>query len=149
MSEQTATAEQTKQMPRHGEICWNELATNDSEAARKFYGELFGWKFETHNMECQNEQQNEQNTGMAYTELSLDGKKQFGGMYQITKEMGEMKPNWINYIAVDNVDESAAKVGELGGKICLPPMDIPNVGRFCVITDPSGATFSMITMKSA
>jgi predicted enzyme related to lactoylglutathione lyase len=56
-------------------------------------------------------------------------------------------PHWMTYIAVDDVDQSAAKVWELGGKVCVPPTDIPNTGRFCVVNDPSGATFSLITLK--
>lgn len=135
MSEQ-GTAEQTMQMPKHGEICWSELATTDSEAAENFYRELFGWQFKTSNA-----------SGMDYSEISLDGKKQFGGLFQMGKEFGDTPPRWMNYIAVDNIDASAAKVTELGGKICMPSTDIPNVGRFCVVSDPSGAIFSMITMN--
>jgi predicted enzyme related to lactoylglutathione lyase len=37
-------------------------------------------------------------------------------------------------------------VTELGGKVCVPPTDIP-VGRFAVVNDPEGATFSIITLK--
>jgi predicted enzyme related to lactoylglutathione lyase len=53
----------------------------------------------------------------------------------------------MTYIAVDDVDQSAAKVWELGGRVCVSPTDIPNTGRFCVVNDPSGATFSLITLK--
>jgi predicted enzyme related to lactoylglutathione lyase len=75
-------------------------------------------------------------------------------MFQMDKqscggETGEMPPpHWMSYIAVDDVDTSAAKVWELGGKVCVPPTDIPNVGRFCVVNDPTGATFSLITLKA-
>jgi hypothetical protein len=50
---------------------------------------------------------------------------------------------------VDDVDDRAAKVKELGGTVCVPPTDIPNVGRFCVINDPTGAAVSLITLKGA
>jgi len=56
-------------------------------------------------------------------------------------------PHWITYIAVDDVDELVTKVWELGGSICVPPTNIPNTGRFAVINDPTGATFSLITLK--
>lgn len=139
MSEQTAAA--TAMMPKHGEFCWNDLATTNVESCKQFYGELFGWKFKENNA-----------TGMAYTEMSVDGQTYFGGMWQ-TDQCGaeaasEMPPpHWMTYIAVDDVDETAAKVVELGGSVCVPPTDIPNTGRFAVINDPTGATISILTLK--
>jgi predicted enzyme related to lactoylglutathione lyase len=53
----------------------------------------------------------------------------------------------MSYVAVDDVDDSARRVGELGGKVVVPPVDIPNVGRFCVISDPTGASISLITLR--
>lgn len=52
------------------------------------------------------------------------------------------------YVAVDDVDEAARRVWELGGKVCVPPQDIPEVGRFCVVNDPAGATLSLITLSA-
>jgi predicted enzyme related to lactoylglutathione lyase len=46
---------------------------------------------------------------------------------------------------VDNIDETVKKVEELGGKVIVPPMDIPEVGRFSVFADPQGAFISAIT----
>ncbi len=134
MSEQAAAEQMT--MPKHGEFCWNELASNNLEACKQFYTELFGWQFKESNA-----------AGMVYNEISINGEKQFGGMYQMGKECGETSPHWMSYIAVDDVDASAEKVKEFGGTVCVPPMDIPNTGRFCVINDPSGATVSLITLK--
>jgi uncharacterized protein len=140
MSEQTATAEKML-MPKHGEFCWNDLATTNVEACKKFYGELLGWQFKESDA-----------TGMAYSEISLDGQNFVGGMWQTDQcpegETNEMPPpHWMTYVAVDDVDAAAAKVWELGGKVCVPPTDIPNTGRFAVVNDPTGATFSLITLK--
>ena len=140
MSEQTATASaeaQEQQNPYpHGMICWTELATKDAEAAKKFYGELLGWKLET-----------SQAAGMNYTEIVV-GDKHIGGMFQITEECGgaNMPSNWRSYVAVDDVDAAAKRTAELGGKVVMEPMDIPNVGRFCIINDPTGATISLIKL---
>ena len=46
---------------------------------------------------------------------------------------------------MDDVDGTAAKAAKLGGKIIVPPTDIPTVGRFTVIQDPQGAVISAIT----
>jgi predicted enzyme related to lactoylglutathione lyase len=140
MSEQAAAAEQMA-MPKHGEFCWNDLATTNLEACKKFYGELFGWQFKDSSA-----------TGMVYSEISVDGQKYVGGMWQTDQcpEAGAGKmppPRWMTYIAVDDVDQSAAKVVELGGSVCVPPTDIPNTGRFAVINDPTGAAISLITLK--
>jgi len=124
-----------QKIPGHGSFCWNELATTDLDAARRFYGELFGWQFKTSDA-----------AGMAYHEIVAGG-EHVGGLYQAGEECaGAGGPRWMSYVAVDDVDASAARVEELGGKIRVPPTDIPNVGRFCAIADPSGATISLITL---
>jgi hypothetical protein len=133
--------EQTHETPAHGAFCWNELSTTDGEAAKKFYAELLGWELKTSDA-----------TGMAYTEIVVGG-KHVGGIYQAGPECGggdaEAPPRWSSYIAVDDVDAAAGRVQALGGKVSVPPMDIPNTGRFCVITDPTGASISLITLKGA
>lgn len=127
-------AQQAHQKPAHGSICWNELATSDASAAKKFYSELFGWQFRGSDA-----------AGMQYNEITLGGPP-FGGLMQITEDMGPMPSHWSAYVAVDDVDATAKQVEQLGGKICMPPTDIPNVGRFSVITDPTGANIAIITL---
>jgi hypothetical protein len=46
-------------------------------------------------------------------------------------------------VAVTDCDASANKVTKLGGKVLVPPTDIPNVGRFAIVQDPQGATFGL------
>ena len=135
MSEQAVAAEQMA-MPKHGEFCWNDLATTDIQASQNFYAELLGWKIKE-----------QEAGGVIYNEISLDGQASFGGVWKLTEEMGDVKPHWMSWVAVDDVDASAARVAELGGSVCVPPTDIPNTGRFCVINDPTGATISLITLK--
>lgn len=145
MSDSTAaTTEQTKthEALPHGTICWAELASKDLEAAKAFYIELFGWQLkggDVTNADCADA------ASMNYTEIVAGGKP-VGGMYQITEQMGGMPSNWSTYVSVDDVDASAKRVEELGGSIVMPPMDIPQVGRFCTIKDPSGGIIQMITL---
>lgn len=56
-----------------------------------------------------------------------------------------MPPNWGVYVTVDDVDATAKLAAEMAGKVCLPPQDIPQVGRFCVLQDPQGAMINVIT----
>jgi uncharacterized protein len=131
MAEQTAHA---LAAPANGTFCWNELATNNLETAKKFYTELLGWKLKEG-----------QAGGMIYNEISAGGQG-MGGMYQMGPEFGGAPSHWMAYVAVDDVDAKAKQVEELGGKVSMQPTDIPNVGRFCVINDPTGATIALITL---
>jgi hypothetical protein len=126
-----------QQMPAHGDFCWNELGSTDAEAAKKFYTELFGWKLKE-----------SQAAGVAYSEIMAGG-REVGGIYQLAAEHGNRPSQWMAYVAVDDVDASARRVEELGGKVSMPPTDIPNVGRFCVINDPAGATLSLIKLAGS
>jgi len=125
------------QLPANGAFCWNELGTTDLEAAKKFYTALLGWKLKDSG-----------SAGMIYNEIVVNG-REMGGMYQKGAEHGGGPSQWTAYVSVDDVDAKAKRVEELGGKICVPPMDIPNVGRFCVISDPTGATISLIKLTGA
>jgi hypothetical protein len=134
-------AQEQMQMPKHGEFCWNELATTNLEACQKFYSEIFGWNVK----KSENSE-----TAMDYREISLGGNSPFGGMFEMSEEMfGENMPpsHWMNYIAVDDVDASAAKAVKLGATLCRDLMDIPNVGRMAIIKDPAGAVFALFTCK--
>ena len=122
-------------IPANGTFVWNELASTDVEAAKKFYTALLGWQLK----------EGQTPAPMVYNEIVV-GDQHIGGIYQMGKEYGDAPSHWMAYVAVEDVDASAKRVGELGGKVCVPPTDIPNVGRFCVITDPAGATLSLITL---
>ena len=132
-------------MPANGAFCWQELATTDLDAAQNFYRTLLGWEIkEGKAPACEGSE----GPPMVYNEIVVAG-DHVGGMYKMGPEHGAAPSHWMAYVAVDDVDAKARQVWELGGKVCVPPMDIPNVGRFCVINDPTGATISLITLKGA
>jgi len=104
--------------------------------AKKFYSELIGWNPADSGM-----------PGMDYT-LFKAGDKSHAGMMAMPSEIPkEVPPHWMAYIAVDDVDAAAKKVEQLGGKILHGPEDVPGVGRFCTIADPTGAVVSLMTMS--
>lgn len=114
-------------------LCWNELLTNDTERAKDFYTKLFGWKTKS-------------DTGaMPYTEW-INGDAHIGGMMQIQPHMGPVPPHWGLYFAVDDCDEKVERAKSLGATALVPPMDIENVGRFAVLSDPQGAVFNIIKL---
>ena len=114
-------------------VCWHELASRDAAAAGEFYSALFGWTPEVMEME-----------GTPYT-MFLSGEDRAAGMLQMTEEWGDIPSHWMMYIAVEDCDAAAARVTELGGQVCVPPTDIP-VGRFAVVNDPQGGTFSIVAL---
>jgi predicted enzyme related to lactoylglutathione lyase len=116
-------------------MCWQELATGDVEAAKKFYSTVFGWDPQT------------KGEGAAqYTEIYADGKP-IGGMMAIQAEWGNVPPNWTVYYDVADCDACVEKAKSLGANVCMPPVDIPNVGRFAVLQDPQGAAFNVIKLN--
>ena len=126
-------------MPANGAFCWNELATTDLDAAQNFYKALLGWEIK---------EGTAPGGGMVYNEIVVGG-QHVGGIYKMGPEFGPAPTHWMAYVAVDDVDAKARQVWELGGKVCVPPTDIPNVGRFCVVNDPTGATIALITLSGS
>jgi hypothetical protein len=134
-------------MPAHGSFCWNELATNDPDAAIKFYTELLGWEMKSSAMPtCEGAPEGA--APFVYNEIVVGG-RHVGGIYKMGPEYGGAPSHWMSYVAVDDVDAKAEQVKRLGGTVCVPPTDIPNTGRFCVVNDPTGAAISLITLKGA
>lgn len=122
---------------RPGTFVWHELLASDPEAQGKFYSAIFGWILQGVDMG---------EMGTYHLFMRPDkADKHAGGMAQNPDPKGSSA--WLPYVAVDDVDATAAKVTSLGGKICAEPMDIPDVGRIAVAADPQGAAFAF--MKSA
>jgi predicted enzyme related to lactoylglutathione lyase len=114
--------------------CWSELACRDIDKAKTFYGEVFGWRADTHPF-----------GSSTYTEWKLSGPL-IGGMIQMDARWpDEVPPHWMVYFAVEDCDASVERAGELGGTVSIPPTDIPP-GRFAVLGDPSGAFFAVIEL---
>ena len=112
-----------------GAVCWNELNTRDTAAAKSFYASVFGW--------------NPVESPMGgYVEFENNGKK-IGGMMAITPEMGDVPPHWLPYFQVENADDSANKAKSLSGRVYHGPADIPGMGRFAIVADPQGAVFGI------
>jgi predicted enzyme related to lactoylglutathione lyase len=117
--------------PITGRFVWHELNTADRSAAVTFYTRLFSWGTKDVPM----------GPGEPYTLCVLNGEQIAG----ITRSMAgvEAPPHWLPYLAVEDVDAASSKAKSLGAKVLKDPMDIPDVGRFAVISDPQGAIFAL------
>lgn len=119
-------------MKQHGAFSWNELITSDVNAAKAFYSELLGWTME--DIVCE---------GTAYSMIKVS-EQELGGIMAVPAEAAGMPPMWGSYVTVDDIDLCVKRTQELGGKVIMPPKEIPDTGRFCVIQDPQGATLNLI-----
>ena len=116
--------------PALGTFCWNELVTSDPAAALSFYKDIFGWTHEEMSM-----------GPMGTYNVLKRGDKQAAGIMK--QPMPEAPTAWVHYVAVDDVDKSAKRAEALKGKILAPPTDIPNIGRFAIAQDPTGAVIAL------
>ena len=117
-----------------GSPCWFELSTNDQDAAKVFYSNLFGWEVADNPM----------GPDAVYTIFKVDGKDAAAACtLQPEQAAHGVPPNWAVYIAVENADTTASKITSAGGTMVMPPFDVMDLGRMAVALDPAGAAFCL------
>jgi predicted enzyme related to lactoylglutathione lyase len=120
-----------------GSFVWCELLTTDTAAAESFYKKVVGWTAKPFGPDG------------SYTVLNNSSGSGVGGMMKLpdqAKQMGA-PPHWMMYIGTPDVDGMAMRIVQLGGRVHKQPEDIPTVGRFAVVQDPTGASFAIFTPK--
>jgi uncharacterized protein len=117
-----------------GTFCWNEVATTDPAAAKKFYSGLFGWTVKDYDM----------GPGGVYHMMQLRG-LDVTGLYRLRDEQSKqgVPAHWMSYVLVDSVDEGAKRAASIGGNVMGGPMDVGDFGRMAVVVDPTGAAFAL------
>ncbi|HEV8555981.1 MAG TPA: VOC family protein [Actinophytocola sp.] len=111
-----------------GTPCWVDVSVDSVEKAVTFYGSLFGW------------------------EAGINPDPQFGGYAIFTKDGNRVagaapvqdpgQPHvWTTTVASDDVEQTAAKIKAAGGQVMQDPMDVADLGRMIVASDPAGAVF--------
>jgi uncharacterized protein len=117
--------ERTRHAP--GTFSSVDLATSDADAAKSFYGGLFGWKSE-----------DTAGAGGTYTIFRLDG-KHVAGCFEGADGGTDVPPHWNSYVTVQDVDAAVARATQLGGSVLMEAQDVEEIGRMAVIADPTGA----------
>lgn len=115
---------------QHGSHIWYELLTGDVDGASAFYRKVLPWTVAPAGM-----------PDIDYRIATAADGGQVAGIMALTPQMGERGPGWMGYIGVDDVDAAAARIAAAGGSVLMPPADIPEVGRFAMVTDPQGIAF--------
>lgn len=113
-----------------GAPCWVDASFPDIDAAKTFYGELFGWTFTGGQEEFG-----------GYEQALSDGKIVAGLMPLMPGQPEEAA--WGIYYASADADATAARIREAGGQILAEPMDVSALGRMLIALDPSGAVFGI------
>jgi len=126
-----STAQQSGNSP-HGHLIWYELMTPDAEGSKRFYDAVVGWRIGEPVEEFQ-----------GYRMIGRADGGFAGGVLPLTDEMQQhgARPTWLGYIVVDDVDAAVASIEQAGGKVLLAALDLPNVGRIAMVSDPQGAPF--------
>ncbi|MGI9110786.1 MAG: VOC family protein [Gaiellaceae bacterium] len=116
-----------------GSFTWSECQTRDVEAAETFYRAVFGYEVDTMPM----------GETASYRLLKVEGKN-VAGMFELTPEMAGAPPSWATAFAVADTDATCKEAEELGAKVIVAPVDLPDIGCYAVLQDPVGAVFQVL-----
>jgi uncharacterized protein len=112
-----------------GALSLNQLNTTDPDAARRFYTDLFGWRFE------------EMQGGPGPYYGIYSGERVNGGMMQMPPGQ-PAPPHWLVYFGIEDIDGASERITSSGGRVFVETMDVPG-GKILVAQDPQGATFAL------
>lgn len=120
-----------------GTPTWMDLTCHDLEAARRFYGDLFGWTFEDAGPQTHH-----------YHRASADGRPVAGLMLAMDASgtplpKDEAPSTWTVYLATDDVERTSAAIVDAGGSVAFGPLDVPDAGRMAFVVDAVGAPFGV------
>ncbi|MCZ7662556.1 MAG: VOC family protein [Thermoleophilia bacterium] len=120
-------------MPNENPFIWHELVTPDQQTSGEFFRQLFGWT------------SREVDAGPfgTYTVFQKDG-QDVAGMMNPTPETPSKDPYWHSYLAVEDVDACAKQTSSHGGRVIVPPHEVPEFGRVCMVADPTGAVAHLV-----
>lgn len=116
-----------------GTISWVDISVPEAESLREFYSKVVGWKSQPIDVDDYQD----------YAMVPPDGSDAVAGVCHAKGSNADLPPQWLVYIAVDDLDASMARCTELGGKVIVGPKNIGPSFRFCVIQDPAGAVLAI------
>lgn len=115
-----------------GRFCWDELLTDNVDAARSFYRTLFGWSSIERMV-----------PGLGAYTLFRAGEQDVAGVLPMPPD-SESISGWLTYLSAADLDERCSKAEALGATVRIKPQNLSGVGRIAVLSDPNGATFAML-----
>ena len=120
-----------------GKLIWFDLLTNNVDAAKQFYGSVFGWTFS-----------DVPDSQRRFSVISI-GNERIGGIFQPASPAAAGRPaHWLTFISVPDVDATARYAKSNGGQILAGPTSVPARGTHLVMRDPQGALFGVLKSDS-
>ncbi|HEX4576956.1 MAG TPA: VOC family protein [Edaphobacter sp.] len=116
-------------------FCHVELASTDISKAKTFYTSLFDWKITDNDM----------GGDMIYSTFKPSDDSPGGGMMQ--HPVPGAPSAWLPYVLVDEINAATKKASSLGAKVMRDVTEVPNLGWFSIITDPTGAHLGLWQVK--
>jgi predicted enzyme related to lactoylglutathione lyase len=124
-------------LDNNGRFVWHDLMTTNVEGSLAFYGQLFPeWNIETVPIREH-----------TYYKIHVD-EFTFGGLVAMSETENGPRTHWIGYIDVADCDETLARCAQHGGTVIVPSFDVPDIGKFAVLSDPQGALFKPFQMQT-
>jgi predicted enzyme related to lactoylglutathione lyase len=132
-----------------GTLNFNNLNSRDPDAARAFYGAVFGWDLlelgptgAMWALPAYGDFLEERTPGLRARMAEMGAPERFAEVVAGFNRIQDDRPaHWSVTFAVEDADATAARATELGGRVIVGPLDAPWV-RMAVITDPQGAAFT-------
>jgi predicted enzyme related to lactoylglutathione lyase len=112
-------------------LVWCEADTTDLDRTVAYYTRVFAWSAKV------------DGEGPKRYVHFKNTDRMIGGAMLVQKEWGPVPSHWAVCFAVTDVDATAQKAKEAGGRAVMGPTTIPGTGRFAVLADPQGATFQV------
>ncbi len=109
-----------------GVFSWVDLMTSEQEAAKQFYGELFGWQFQDKPVD----------NGSTYS-MAFKGDRAVAALFAKPDNLPDVPPHWQSYISVQDLEATVQRWQENGGTVAMPPCDIMESGRMAMVKDPT------------
>ncbi|NWF49993.1 MAG: VOC family protein [Ignavibacteriaceae bacterium] len=119
--------------PEIGSLGWFDLTVQDAETVKNFYSKVIGLKPEPVSMGDYDD----------YNMNSPDSGRTVTGICHRKGVNSDLPSQWLIYFNVENIEESIKACTQNGGKVLVPPKDLGNYGKYCVIQDPAGAVCAL------
>jgi predicted enzyme related to lactoylglutathione lyase len=110
-----------------GAFCWETLTTTDKDAAVAFYKKVVGFK----------------TTDFYGNTVFGNGDKPENGIADVQAAPPGVPSHWLSHVVIENLAQSRDRTVALGGKVMVPEIVVPTVGKMAIITDPVGAAISL------
>jgi predicted enzyme related to lactoylglutathione lyase len=116
-----------------GRWVWGELFADNVEVEKAFYQEVFGWQYENYG-----------SGKNAYTMIRVNGRPIAGIVHYAKPADAARSARWLALMSVPDVARTAEQAAAAGGRVLVPPKDLPGRGKVAVLADPEGALFGVI-----